>query len=138
VFVLSRLNHNIDGAAGDVVPFTLALEDGGVDLDEWLYGQYRSGAPMNTYRLQDATLDAMLDRQRQEFNTDERRKQGLVIQDYLLAQVNARLDFLSPVERRLTWGYVRNSSLPSGYGAAHRLADIWLDTSHPAWSERQA
>ena len=135
--IASALNRNLDGAADGTVPATLAFEDGGVDLDEWVYAQFRSGAPQNTYRLQDSTLDTMLDRQRQEFDAGERRKQGLAIQDYLLAQVNARLDFLAPVARRLTWGYVRNSAMSSGFGSAYRLADTWLDTSHPAWSERQ-
>jgi ABC-type transport system substrate-binding protein len=138
VFILSRLNHNLDGATLDVVPFTFGFEDGGPDLDEWVYAHFHSGGPMNTYRLQDATLDAMLDKQRQEFDAAERRKQGLAIQDYLLAQVNARLDFLAPVQRRLTWGYVRNSTLAPAAGSMYHLADTWLDTSHPAWAERQA
>jgi ABC-type transport system substrate-binding protein len=136
--IAAALDRNLDGAADGVVAFTFGFEDGGVDLDEWVYPQFRSGGAMNTYRLQDATLDAMLDRQRQEFDGDERKRQGIAIQDYLLAHVNARIDFLAPVARRLTWGYVRNSHMAPGYGSAYKLADTWLDTTHPAWGERPA
>lgn len=136
-FIAAALRRNLAAASEGVVPFTLAFEDGGVDLDEWLYAQYRSGQSQNTYRLQDATLDAMLDKQRQEFDAEARRSQGLAIQDYLLANVNARLDYLAPVSRRVTWGYVRNSTMPIWYGSLERLADTWLDQSHDAWSGRQ-
>jgi len=136
--IASSLGRNIDGAAEGVTLCTFALEDGGDDVDDWLYPHFRSGQPMNTYRLQDAQLDAMLDKQRAEFDTDARRKLGLDIQDYLVRKVNARLEYLAPVRRRLTWGYVRNSSLPAWHGATERLADVWLDTTHPSWRPRSA
>jgi peptide/nickel transport system substrate-binding protein len=134
----SALTRNIEGAADGVVPFTFGFEDGGVDLDDCLYPHFRSAQPMNTYRLQDATLDSQLDKQRAEFDNDERHKLGLAIQDYLLAKVNARIEYLAPIDRRLTWGYVRNSHHPIWYGSNQALADTWLDTSHPAWSGRPA
>ena len=116
-----------------MAPFTFGFEDGGVDLDDWLYPQFRSGAAdEHLPRCRTRTLDAMLDKQRAEFDADARRKLGLDIQDYLLANVNARLEYLAPVERRLTWGYVRNSHMPIWYGSNEHLADTWLDTSHPA------
>jgi peptide/nickel transport system substrate-binding protein len=136
--IAASLGRNIEGAAEGVTLCTFAMEDGGNDLDDWLYPHFRSGQPMNTYRLQDAQLDAMLDKQRAEFDADARRKIGLDIQDYLITNVNARLEYLAPVQRRLTWGYVRNSSLPAWYGATERLADTWLDTTHPSWRPRSA
>ena len=135
--IAAGLRLNIEGAAAGSVAFTFGFEDGGVDLDDWVYGQFRSGAPGNTFRLQDATLDALLDRQRAEFDEDARRKLGLDIQGYLLANVNARLEYLAPVSRRLSWGYVRNPHFPIWYGSDYRLADTWLDTSHPAWVRRR-
>lgn len=134
----SALGKNIEGATEGTVSFTFMLEDGGVDLDEWLYPHFRSGQPMNTYRLQDPTLDAMLDKQRAEFDADVRREAGLDIQEYLAANVNARLEYLAPVERRLTWGYVRNSHQPLWNGSDQALADTWLDTTHAAWTGRPA
>ena len=130
------LGRNLEGATEGVAPFTFAMEDGGVDIDDWLYPQFRSDQSMNSYRLHDAQLDAMLDRSRAEFDNDARRRIGLDIQDYLLANVNARIDFLAPVERRLSWGYVRNYAMPLWYGSNQDLADTWLDTDHPAWRSR--
>ena len=72
---------------------------------------------MNTYRLQDPTLDALLDKQRGEFDEDARHKIGLDLQEYLLANVNARIEYLAPIDRRLTWGYVRNSHHALGLAA---------------------
>jgi len=134
--IAAALGRNLDGATEGVAPFTFALEDGGVDIDDWLYAQFRSDQSMNSYRLHDAQLDAMLDRSRSEFDNDARRRIGLDIQDYLIAKVNARIDFLAPVERRLSWGYVRNYAMPLWYGANQDLADTWLDTAHPAWRSR--
>jgi peptide/nickel transport system substrate-binding protein len=134
--IASALGRNIEGATEGVTQFTLAMEDGGADLDDWLYPQFRSGQPMNTYRLQDPQLDALLDRSRAEFDEDARRKIGIDAQEYLLAKVNARIEYLAPVERRLTWGYVRNSHQPLPYGSDEQLADTWLDTSHPSWRLR--
>jgi peptide/nickel transport system substrate-binding protein len=138
VVIASALGRNLDGATGGVAAFTLMLEDGGIDLDDCLYGQFRSGQPGNTYRLQDPQLDAMLDKSRSTFDFDARRRIGLDAQEYLLSKVNARLEFAAPIQRRLSWGYVRNSRLPAWYGGDQQLADVWLDSSHPAWRQRPA
>ncbi len=134
--IAAALRRSIEGAADGAVAFTFGFEDGGVDLDDWVYGQFRGGAPGNTFRLQDAALDALLEKQRAEFDEEARHKLGIDIQDYLLANVNARLEYLAPVNRRLSWGYVRNSHFPIWYGSDYGLADTWLDTSHPAWIRR--
>lgn len=138
LLIAAALARNIDGATDGVAPFTFGFEDGGLDLDDWLYPHFRSGQPMNTFRVQDAQLDSMLDEERAEFDVDARRKIGLDIQDYLLANVNARLEYLAPVERRLTWGYVGNSHMPAWYGENEHLADTWIDTSNPASGNRPA
>lgn len=134
--IASSLIRNLEGATDGVVPATFMLEDGGVDLDDWLFAQFRSGGSLNTYRLQDAQLDAMLDRQRAEFDAEARAKLGRDIQDYLLSNVNARLEIGAPIDRRLTWGFIRNSRIPLAYGSAQSLADVWIDTTHPAWAPR--
>ena len=132
----AALVRNTEGATEGIAPFTFALEDGGVDLDDWFYAQFRSGQTLNSYRLQDARVDALLDKSRAEFNPDARRKLGLDLQDYLLARANARLEYCAPVQRQLRWGYVRNTALPLWYGHNDTLADAWLDTAHPAWRPR--
>jgi ABC-type transport system substrate-binding protein len=136
VIIGAAYRRNIEGATDGVATFTFGFEDGGVDLDDWLYPQFRSGQPLNTYRLQDAQLDALLDKSRAEFDADARVKLGLDAQDYLLAKVNARLEICAPIERRLSWGYLRNYAMPLWYGADQSLADTWIDTTHPAWRTR--
>ena len=136
--IAAALARNLEAATDGVTAFTFGFEDGGVDLDGWLYPHFRSGQPQNTYRLQDAQLDAMLDKSRAEFDGAARRKLGLDIQDYLLAKVNARVEYLAPVQRRLTWGYVRNPHMPIWYGDTQHLADTWIDTAHSAWRPRPA
>jgi peptide/nickel transport system substrate-binding protein len=130
--------RNLDGATEGAITCTFAFEDGGVDLDDCLYPHFRSGEAMNTYRLQDPQLDSLLDQQRREFDTATRRQIGLDAQEYLLANVNARIEICAPVERRLVWGYVRNSRMPLWHGSTQDLADVWLDKSHPAFASRPA
>lgn len=136
--IAAGLRRNLDAAADGAITMTFMLEDGGIDLDDWLYGRFRSGQPDNTMRLQDAQLDEMLDRTRAEFDNEEREQLGRDIQAYLLANVNARIEYCAPVERRLMWGYVRNSTLAPWYGLDDGLADVWLDDTHPAWQGRPA
>jgi ABC-type transport system substrate-binding protein len=136
--IAAGLRLNREGASEGTLACTFGVEDGGVDLDDWVYAQFRGGEAGNTYRLQDATLDAMLDAQRTEFDADARHKLGLDIQDYLMANVNARIEYLAPVRRRLSWGYVRNYRLPLWHGSDFDLADTWLDTAHAGWTGRPA
>ncbi|MDP9237184.1 MAG: ABC transporter substrate-binding protein [Chloroflexota bacterium] len=138
VVIASALGRNLDGATEGVTAFTFMMEDGGVDLDDWLYPHFRSGQPMNTYRLQDPQLDAMLDKSRAEFDFDARRQIGLDAQEYLLSKVNARIEYAAPVERQLIWGYVRNPHMPLWNSSDQELANTWLDSSHPAWRLRPA
>jgi ABC-type transport system substrate-binding protein len=136
--IKAGLRLNADGATEGTLAWTFGFEDAGVDLDDSLYASFRSGEPGNTFRLQDATLDRLLEAQRREFDPDVRRELGVDIQEYLLANVNARLEFLAPVRRRLTWSYVRNPHLPLWGGSDQLLARTWLDTSDPAWARRRA
>ncbi len=135
--VRAALRRNIESATEGVAACTFMFEDGGPDLDDWL-ASFRSGHAGNTYRLQDATLDAQIDRQRREFDAEERSRIGREIQEYLLGKVNARLEYCAPVTRRLTWGYVRNAPGNPWYGGDGALADTWLDAAHPAWRVRPA
>ena len=132
--IASAYDRNMEGATEGALTFTFNLEDGGVDLDDWLYPHFRSGEAMNTYRLQDPQLDALLDAQRHEFDDDARRQIGLDAQEFLLANVHARLELFAPVDRRLVWGYVRDSKPALWHGSTQDLADVWLDSAHPAFS----
>jgi hypothetical protein len=130
--------RNLDGAVSGTVPLTFALDDACVDLDDAVYAQFHSGQPLNTYRLQDPALDALLDKSRAEFDTDTRHRLGIDIQNYLLRNVNGRIEYCAPIVRRLRWGYVRNSRQPISDGSDYNLADVWLDSSHPAFPAHPA
>ena len=130
--------RNLDGATSGTVPFTFALDDAGVDLDDAVYAQFHSGQLLNTYRLQDPALDTLLDKSRAEFDSDARHRLGIDIQNYLLRNGNARIENCAPIKRRLSWGYVRNSRPPMSDGSDYELADLWLDSSHPAFAGRPA
>lgn len=134
--IAAALGRNTDAATEGISPLTFVFEEGGPDIDAWLYGQFHSEGAMNSYRLQDAQLDSMLERSRAAFDARERAKLGIDIQDYLMTKVNARADLLAPIERRLSWGYVRNAHVPLAYGETQHLADTWLDSGHPAWRQR--
>jgi len=138
LLIAAALERNLEAATAGVTSFTFGFEDGGLDIDDWLYPRFRSGQPQNTYRLEDAQLDAMLDKLRGEFDNDARRRLGLDVQDYLMTNVNPRVEYLAPVAKRLTWGYVRNSHMPLWYGELQRLADTWLDTQDDSWGARPA
>jgi len=135
--VAAALRRNAAGATEGTAMCTLAFEDGGIDIDDCVY-QFRSGEPANSYRLQDAALDAQIDAQRAEFDPDARLRKALGIQEYLLANVNARLDLVAPIRRRLRWGYVRHAALSVWHGHEESLADVWLDHGHEAWAARPA
>lgn len=136
--ISTALQRNLSGATEGALTCALLVEDGAIDLDEWLYPHFRSGGRLNTYRLEDPQLDDLLEKQRREFDEASRRKLGLEAQDYLAANVNARLEICAPVERRLVWGYVKNSRPQFTYGASQELADVWLDATHPAFADRPA
>lgn len=136
VVIGNALLRNLESATEGAVTCAFIVEDGGVDLDDWLYPHFHSGGATNTYRLQDPQLDDLLDAQRREFDFEARQQIGRDAQEYLLANVNARIEICAPVERRLVWGYVRNTRMPFWYGAAQDLADVWLDESHPAFAAR--
>lgn len=133
--IRAALRRNLESATEGVVACTFAFEDGGPDLDDWL-APFRSGQAGNTYRLQDATLDAQIDRQRREFDATERARIGREVQEYLLGKVNARIEYCAPVTRRLMWGYVRNAPASAWYGGDEALMDTWLNSSHPAFRGR--
>ncbi len=137
VLLNGALRRNVEGAAEGAVLFTFGMESAGADLDDHVY-QFRSGQTANTYRIEDATLDDMIDRQRGEFDEDARRQIGHDIQQYLLGKANVRIEYLTPVQRRLRWGYARDVHQPLSFGGSEHLADAWLDTGHPAWSTRPA
>lgn len=61
--------------------------EGRTDVDEYLYGWWHSKSKSSISRLQDPTLDAMIDRARTLLNEDERAKASVEIQKYMADKV---------------------------------------------------
>jgi len=118
--------------------FTLAFDNGWIDLDDWLYPYFHTGGSKNSFNLSDAHLDEMLERQREEFDLGERRQLGYEIQRYLLDSVAARLDWVAPVDRTTLWTYVKNFKSTPWFGNHFHLANLWLDQSDPNYGGRPA
>jgi len=52
--------------------------------------------------------------------------------------VLARLDYVSPVTRYVSWGYVKNSFKATWFGSNFLFANMWLDQNDPTYSGRPA
>ena len=118
--------------------FTLAFDNGWIDLDDWLYPYFHSGGSKNSFNLSDAHLDQMLDRQRAEFDLETRLQLGYEIQRYLLDNVVARVDWVAPVDRTTLWTYVKNFKSTPWFGNHFHLANLWLDQTDLNYSGRPA
>jgi peptide/nickel transport system substrate-binding protein len=117
--------------------FSFAYDNGYLDLDDWLYPYFHSTGIKNSFNLNDPKLDQMLDAQRAEFDLEKRRQLGYDIQNYLLDDVLARLDWLAQVWRGCTWPYLRNYLPEPWFGFSFRIANYWLDRTHPTYEGRQ-
>ena len=118
--------------------FVFGYDNGWLEPDDYLYPYFHSTGPKNSFNLSDATLDQMLDDQRQEFDRDRRRELVYDIQRYLLDNVVARLDWVAEIDRGTRWPYCRNQQYAPWYGDAFHTADLWLDSNDPTFQGREA
>jgi ABC-type transport system substrate-binding protein len=118
--------------------FSFSYDNGYSDLDDWVYPYFHSTGNKNSFNLNDPALDQMLDAQRAEFNGERRRQLGYEIQNYLLDNVVARLDWVAQIWRGCVWSYVRNYSANPWYGRTFKVADYWLDSTDPSYEGRPA
>lgn len=120
---------------GDV-EMTWQFDNGWIEPDDWLYPFFHSRGPKNSFHVNDPDLDAMLEAQRREFDVDRRRELVLDIQRYLLANVLARLDYVTPVNMWVAWPYYRNFRPGPFFGESYQLANAWLDSNDPSYQGR--
>jgi len=116
--------------------FGMGYDNGWIDLDDWVYPYFYTGAPKNTFNLSDPALDEMLDAQRAEFDLERRRQLGYEIQHYLLDKVLGRLDWISSIRRSTSWPYAKNNREEPWFGNLFHLANNWLDRTDPAFQGR--
>jgi peptide/nickel transport system substrate-binding protein len=119
--------------------FSLNFDNGWLDPDDWLFAYFHSNGPKNSFNLTDPTLDQMLEDQRAEFDMDKRRQLVLGIQDYLLENVVARLDYVAPSQPNTKWPYMRNKRVTPWFGDWYLWPpNLWLDTADPNYQGRPA
>ena len=134
--IAAALRRNREGASEGTIGFTFAIEDGGVDLDDWVYGAV-SQRRARQY-LPHAGRDARFDAGRAAWRVRCGGAAGAGPRHPgVPAGERERAHRLRvAVRRRLAWGYARNYRLPMWQGSDFDLADTWLDTSHAAWMGR--
>jgi len=119
--------------------FSLNFDNGWIDPDDWLYAYFHSTSPKNSFNLSDPTLDQMLEKQRAEFDVDTRRQVVLEIQDYLLENVVAKLDYVAPSTPNTKWPYMRNRRQTPWFGDWYLWPpNVWLDSADPTYEGRPA
>jgi ABC-type transport system substrate-binding protein len=115
----------------------LNYDNGWIDPDDWLCAYFYSTAPKNSFSLADPALDQMLDDQRAEFDADKRRQLVLEIQDYLLDNVLARLDWVAPSQPSTRWPYLGNRRMTPWFGDWYLYPpNLWIDSNHPTYEGR--
>jgi peptide/nickel transport system substrate-binding protein len=118
--------------------FSFSYDNGYFDLDDCVYPYFHSTGIKNSFNLNDPALDRMLEAQRAEFDVERRRQLGYDIQNYLLDNVAARLDWVAQIWRGCVWSYVRNYEPSPWYGRTFSLANYWLDSTDPSYEGRVA
>ncbi len=117
--------------AGDA-PWIAGPDTGWLDLDDWVYPYFHSTGMQNSFALRDEDLDALIESQRAEFDTDARRETGREIQRALL-EINAGVNLVSERVVALSWPYVRDFPLDITDGYQDRFSRCWIDTSDPTY-----
>lgn len=112
--------------------------NGLVDLDDWVYNGLHSGSPYNFAGLTNKDLDALLDKQRGEFDFAARQKVGYDIQNMMLDTVHSNLGMVALVNNTTGWNYVHNFPSEPWFNYNNLWANVWLDTSDPTFQGRPA
>lgn len=116
-------------------PWVAGPDTGWIDLDDWLFPYLHSEGTKNSFAYRDEEMDDAIIAQRSELDDDRRQQLGFDIQRKLLA-ANPGANFVSERIIALAWPYVRNFPLDATDGFQGRLANCWLDPSHPTFVGR--
>jgi len=136
--LVACLLRNSEGASEGTCEFAWGFDNGWLDLDDWFYPYFRTGAPKNSFRVSDPKLDEMLEVQRAEFDYEKRHQIGLDIQHYLMDEVNCRIEYVNQLVHNVNWNYLKNPFQSTWYGMTYMFANTWLDADDPAFAGRPA
>ena len=126
------IDELVDRHFGGDAPWIAGPDTGWLDLDDWVYPYFHSSGHQNSFAVRDDDLDELLEAQRVEMDTDDRRELGKDIQRRLL-EINAGVNLVSERIVALSWPYVRDFPLDITDGYQDRFAGCWIDRDDPSY-----
>ncbi len=126
------------GALEQRLVLTFNFDNGWNDLHDWVYPYYHTGGTKNSFNLSDPDLDRLLEAERAEMDEDARQQKGFEIQNYLLENTLAMINWVSPTNPELAWSYFKNNQRAPWFGNAFLRANMWLDQEDPNFQGRSA
>lgn len=113
-------------------PWAVGIDNGWLDLDDWLYPYFHSSGSGNTFVLRDESLDAQIEEQRAELSAERRQQIGHEVQRRLL-ELNVGANFVSEDVVTLFLPYVQLFPVDAGEAYQDRFARTWIDRTHPSF-----
>ena len=113
-------------------PWAVGVDNGWIELDDWLYPYFHSEGAANTFALRDEGIDALIVEQRAEMSPDRRQAIGYDVQRRLL-ELNVGANFVSEDVVTLFWPYVQLFPVDAGEAYQDRFAQTWIDRTHPTY-----
>ena len=113
-------------------PWAVGVDNGWIELDDWLYPYFNANGTGNTFVLRDEEMNVMLEAQRAEMSSERRQQIGYDSQRRLL-ELNVGANFVSEDVVTLFWPYVQLFPVDAGEAYQDRFAKTWIDRTHPTY-----
>ena len=113
-------------------PWAVGVDNGWIELDDWLYPYFHTDGSGNTFVLRDEAMNALLEEQRAEMSSERRQEIAYEAQRRLL-ELNVGANFVSEDVVTLFWPYVQLFPVDAGEAYQDRFARTWIDRTHPTY-----
>ncbi len=113
-------------------PWAVGVDNGWIELDDWLYPYFHREGSANTFVLRDEELDRLIEEQRAEMSSERRQEIGFDVQRRLL-DLNVGANFVSEDVVTLFWPYVQLFPLDAGEAYQDRFAQTWIDRTQETY-----
>lgn len=113
-------------------PWAIGVDNGWIELDDWLYPYFHSEGKGNTFVLRDEEMDALLVEQRSNMSAERRQEIAYEVQHRLL-DLNVGANFVSEDVVTLSQPYVQLFPVDAAEGYQDRFSKTWIDRTHPTY-----